>query len=151
MKKTTPYARKCARRQADPSAIYRVMSRVQPFVPDELAQLNVPVMAAFERMRTGCADDGDFDTLASAVNICMVRGEEIDPLCVETAQRAQDALMRTMHRHKTTGRWGFDGPALQDIPVAMDLYRQMLELSTPMQMQSAMRATVQRMNKGQTL
>ena len=41
--------------------------------------------------------------------------------------------------------------AAQDIPLAMDLYRQMLELSTPMQMQSALRATVQRMNKGQTL
>lgn len=150
--KTPAYRpRKFIPRPKDYGAIYRVMSRVQPFVPDELAQLNVPVMAAWERMRTGCAADHDFDTLASAVNICMVRGEEIDPLCVETAQRAQDALMRTMDRHKATGRWGFDGPALQDIPLAMDLYRQMLELSTPMQMQSALRATVQRMNKGQTL
>lgn len=80
-----------------------------------------------------------------------VCGMPIDPLCVETAKRAQAGLMRAYDRHTTTGRWGFDGPALQDMPDAIDLYEQMLELSTPMQMQAAMRETINRMNGGMTL
>ena len=137
--------------QADPSAIYRVFNRIQPFTDDELAKLQTPVRLAYERMRTGGAQDDDFNDLACAMNVCMVRGEDIDPLCVETAQRAQDALMRTHARHAATGRWGFDGPALQDIPVAIDLYEQMLALSTPEQMHTAMRETLTRMKRGEHL
>ena len=102
-------------------------------------------------MRNGVAETYDFDTLAGAMNICLVRGESIDQLCVETAKRAQDALMRAFYRNKITGKWGFDGPALQDIPIGIDLYEQMLALSTPMQMQSVMKTTIERMNKGNTL
>ena len=137
--------------QADPSSIYRTFAKVQAFTGDELATLQTPVRIAFERMRTGCAQDGDFDTLAASINIALVRGEAIDPLCVETAYKAQEGLMRCLARFETTGRWGFDGPALQDIPMAIDLYEQMLTLSTPLQMHSAMQETVTRMNKGVTL
>lgn len=139
------------RYQADPSSMYRVFSRVQPLVEEEIEVVTKPVTEAFDRMKSGQGRHEDFDTLSSAMNICMVRGEEIDPLCVETAKRAMDALMRSFYREKMTGRWGFDGPALQDIPLAIDLYNQMVELSTPIQLKSAMLETVNRMNRGLTL
>jgi hypothetical protein len=40
---------------------------------------------------------------------------------------------------------------LQHIPVAIDLYEQLLDHSTPLQMQAAMTATLQRMQAGQVL
>lgn len=137
--------------QADPGAIYRVMGRLQPFTPTEQLRLNLPPRVAFESLRTGHGEEGDFHTLAGAVNVAMVRAEVIDLLAEQTAITARDALMRCLQRHQTTGRWGFDGPALQDIPPALDLYEQLLALSTPQQMQDAMTETIRRMESGNHL
>ncbi len=94
------------RYQADPSAIYRVFNKVQMFTRDELLRLNMPVRIAFESLRTGHGEDGDFHTLAAAINCALIRSEEIDPLCVETCKLAQDGLFRAIMRHNNTGRWG---------------------------------------------
>lgn len=137
--------------QSDPGAIYRVMARLQPFTQPEMVSLTNPPRIAFEKMRNGGGGEQDFHTLACLVNIVLVRSEVIDPLCVETAKRAQDALMRTLDRHQRCDQWGFDGQALQDLPPALDLYEQILELSTPQQMHDAMRVTIERMNAGEVL
>ena len=134
---------------ADASAIYRTMSRVQPFTERELLTLQTPVRVAFESMRSGSGEEADFHTLAGAVNVALIRSETIDPLCVETAQRAQASLMRILDRHRRIGRRGIDSQALQDIPPALDLYEQLLALSTPMQMQHAMQETLARMQAGE--
>ena len=136
---------------ADHSAIYRLMSRVQPFAAPELADLLTPVRIAFESFRRGEGEDSDFYTLAAAINVTMIRSESIDPLCVETAQRAQAALMRILARQSRIGRWGIDGQALQDIPPAIDLYEQIMQLSTPLQMADAIRETNARMRAGEVL
>jgi len=137
--------------QADPSAIYKLMAKVQPFTGSERVSLSLPVRLAFEAIKSGKAVRDDFDTLAAMANICMVRSESVDPLCVETAQRGQDALMRCLRRHEATGRWGFDGPAMQEIEVVIDLYEQLLELSTPQQMKEAMLDVVERTDAREVL
>lgn len=130
--------------QADPSAIYKVMSKIQPFTPQEKTTLTLPVRLAFDSFRNGSATKDDFDTLAAMTNICIIRAEEIDQLCVDASNRADTALMRSMHRYKSTGRWGFDGPALQDVGVVVDFYEQLLDMSTPKQMIDAMQLVIVR-------
>lgn len=136
---------------ADPSAIYRLMNRIQLFTPVELVKLQTPVRVAFESLRTGRGDESDFRTLACIVNVALIRSESIDQLCVETCQRAQDALMSVLARSKRLGKWGLDAAGLQDIPPAMDLHEQLIELSTPLQMQQAMQETLNRMRSGHGL
>lgn len=133
---------------ADPSAIYRVLNRIEPFTPAEQHQLNVPIKLAYERLRTGGGDVQDFVTLADAVNVAMIRAEAIDPMAEQTAVAARDALHRCWLRHNTTGKWGFDGPALQDIPLAIDLHEQLLALCTPLQLQDAKREAIRRKEQG---
>lgn len=142
-----------AKRQfkADPSSIYKVMGRVQLFTEQEHSELLSPVTESFERMKTGQAKRDDFDTLGAMSNICLIRGEEIDPLCVVATQRCQDALMRCLQRFETTGRWGFDGLGMQDVEIAIDLYAQLLKLSTPQQMKEAMLVCVYRTKQGEVL
>ncbi|MGH6627615.1 MAG: hypothetical protein ACRECD_13940 [Burkholderiaceae bacterium] len=135
--------------QADPSALSRVMNRLQPFSAPELVQLQTPVRVAFESLRSGRGEEDDFHTLAAVVNVALIRSEAIDPLCVETCERAQQALLRVLERRRRSGLWGFDGPALQDIPPAIELHEQLLALSTPLQMQRAMNETLRRMSAGQ--
>jgi hypothetical protein len=59
--------------------------------------------------------------------------------------------MSVLARSKRLGKWGLDAAGLQDIPPAIELHEQLLQLSTPLQMQKAMNETIQRMNAGHGL
>jgi hypothetical protein len=134
---------------ADPMAMFKVMNKVKPFDSTEQMRLNLPVRVAYESLRSGKGEEGDFHTLAAAVNVAMVCAEKIDPLVEETAILARDALVRCWHRYQKTGRWGFDGPALVDIPAAIDLHEQLVANQTPLQMQKAMVEVIRRMDAGE--
>ena len=135
----------------DPQALQRVLGRIQPFTPDELLQLNMPPRLSYEALKTGKGEEDDFHTLAAVVNVCLVAGEKIGDECVEAAKAAQDALMRSLARNKLFGRWGLDGPAIQDLSVALEIHEQLLSLSTPSQMQGYMAEVIKRMNAGETI
>ena len=153
-RKLSAYGRRLARRQAtqaDPMAIYRTMGKLQHFTADELIALKSPPRVAFESLRRGHGSEGDFHTLAAVANNTLICAESIHPDCVEVAKAAQDALMRILDRQHRLGKWGLDSQALQDIPPALDLHEQLLELYTPLQMQQAMAETIRRMKAGQTL
>jgi hypothetical protein len=136
---------------ADPSVLGRVLGKVQAFTTTELVRLQTPVRLAWESLRTGQGEAADYHTLAAAINVALVRSEDIDALTVDVCIRAQDALMAMSGRFDRTGKWGVDWSALQHIPVAIDLYEQLLDHSTPLQMQAAMTATLQRIQAGQVL
>ncbi len=59
--------------------------------------------------------------------------------------------MRCLRRHESTGRWGFDGPAIQDIDIVIDFYEQLLAMSTPQQMKKAMLTVIERTNAKEVL
>lgn len=129
---------------ADPGVFQRVINRLEPFTPDELLRLELPIRMSFEALRNGTGIEQDFHDLAAAINCTLVRSESIDPLCEATAIAARDALLRTWERHTRTGRWGFDGPALLAVEAGIDLHEQLIRLSTPEQMVRAMREVIAR-------
>lgn len=136
---------------ADPLAMYRLFNKIKPFDADEQMQLNLPVRLAFESLKSGKGEEGDFHTLAAAVNVCMIRSESIDPMAEMTAIAGRDAMVRTWERFQRTSKFGFDGLALQDLPIVIDLHEQLIALSTPKQMADAMQTAIKRMDAGQHL
>ena len=148
MKKTTKTKK---RGKADPSSIYKTMSRIQQLTPPELLELSLPPRTAFEALRGGCGTESDFHTLAAVSNCVLVCGEAVGKQCVDAAKRAQESLMLMLGRWVRLGRWELDAGALQSIPTVLDLYEQLLALYTPLQMQAAMRETIRRMKVGETL
>lgn len=136
---------------ADPGAIYRVFGRIQPFTPNEQLRLNLPPRVAYESLRTGKGEEGDFHTLAAAVNVSLVLAEQIDPLAEQTVLLGRDAMVRVLQRHHDTRRWGFNWQDLRDIPPVLDFYEQLIANCTPMQMQDAMNETIRRMRTGQAV
>ncbi len=136
---------------ADPSSIYKLMNKLQPFTQSEITRLQIPPRIAFESMRNGQGTEHDYHTLAAVVNVALVSSEVIDDLCVQTARSGQEAMMRALARFRKLGKWGFDAIALQDLPVVLDLHEQLLEKCTPLQLQKAMNETIDRMNRGQVL
>jgi hypothetical protein len=137
--------------QADPASIYRLMARVQPFTEQEQTALTLPVRVAFEAFLKGHAGNDDWATLSSVANVCLIRSEAVSPLCVEASQRGQDALMRAKRRFDSLGRWGLDGPGIQEVGDLVDLYEQFLALSAPQQMKDALLAVLDRASAGEVL
>lgn len=136
---------------ADPMAMWRTVGRKQAFTAEESVGLSLPVRIAYERIRTGAAVDGDFDTLASAMNVAMVCAERIDGLVEQACIVAQDALMRMHGRHTRTGRWGFDGPGLQEVLAGIEVYEQLMRLLTAGQLEAALLECIRRAKAGEVL
>ena len=139
------------RYQADPTAIFRVLGRVQTLTPEEQTQLNLPVLLSLDSIAHGKGTEGDFHTLAAAVNIAMVCAERIDPLVEKTCTDARDALMRVYSRHTKHGTWGFDGPGYLAVKEAADVYQQLTSLLTGGQLKEAMQECMSRMEAGEVM
>ena len=131
-------------RHADPMAMYKTLRKIEPFTPEELLQLALPIRLSFQALRTGRGTESDFHDLCAAINTTMVRSESVDPLCEQTAIAARDALMRCWHRHEKTQRWGFDGPALLEVEAGISLHEELIRNSTPLQMIEALREVMAR-------
>ncbi len=137
--------------QKDYSAFGRIIGLLEPFTPEELLRLELPIRMSFEALKSGKGVESDFHDIAAAINCTMVRSEEVDPMCEYTAIAARDALMRTWHRWEKTGKWGFDGPALAEVEAGIDLHEQLIRLSTPGQIVKAMREVIRRGQKNQVV
>ena len=135
--------------QADPMAAFKLINKIEPFTTDEMAQVAVPARLAFEQLKNGIGSEAAFDELAFACNTATVRSESIDALCVETCLIAHRAILRCKYRYERTGRWGFDGPALLDIPPMLDLHDQLILKSSPLQMNAAFKEQADRARRGQ--
>ena len=134
---------------ADPMTMFKTVSKIEPFTAAELLRLELPIRISFEALKSGQGVESDFHDIAAAINAAMVRSEDVDPLCEQTAIAARDALMRTWERHQRTGRWGFDGPGLGEVESGIDLHEQLIRLSTPLQMMEAMREVIRRGDCGE--
>ena len=139
------------RYQADPMAARKLINKLEPFTPAELLLLELPIRVSFEAIRSGRGTIGDLSDISTAVNVTMVRAEAIDPLCLQTAIAARDALLRALHRHNATGRVGFDGPAIGEVELGIELHEQILRLSTPVQMADALREVMRRVAEQQII
>jgi hypothetical protein len=134
--------------QADPAAIYKLMSRIQLFTPEELTRLQIPIRVSFEAIKSGRGTHSDYQDLADAINCAMIRAESIDPMAESMVLRARDAMLRVLDRFRRTNRWGFDGPAITEVEDAVEFHEQLLRLSTPQQMIDAMKEVHRRCARG---
>lgn len=104
------------------------------------------VRAAFDRLRLGEVppDDAEpHDILAQVLGVSWLRALDIagpdaarNPM-VPIIQGGLDALRRTSERHARLHAWGLDGPAIQQLADALDVYDEILMKSSPAQMTAA--------------
>jgi len=135
----------------DPVAGLRLLDHARPYEPGEMIAEHNLTRAAFERLRTGCGDEADFDRVSMVFNIALMRAEDIDPLLVETMTRGQMAFVRMKDRYLRGLPFGFDAQGLQDVPDALDAYQAMVDASSPLQMQLAINEAYRRIMGGELL
>ncbi len=135
----------------DQFAQFRIMRKLQPFTQSELLKLKLVPRLAWEAMRTGRSNDEERGTVSAVVNTALVRCEAIHPDLVGVCKLAQQALLRVKQRHQQTGSCALTHQDIVDIDPVIDLHEQLLELSTPLEMERAMLEVLRRAGIGETL
>lgn len=101
------------------------------------------VRQAYDGMLSGKATEMDFDVLAHAMGVSMLRAidiageDDFDNAMLPIVKAATNALQRTKDRYLRLHRWGFDGPAIDEVLAGVELYETILQASSPAQMAAA--------------
>jgi len=130
-------------RVADPGAMQRCLNKFQPFTEKEIMLLDMPLRISFAALKSGTAVLRDVEDLMAALNTTLVRSRAIHPVCVEASVNAIMALARAAERHRRTGVLGLDGDGITALGVALDLHRDLCQLSSPIQMVEALKQVME--------
>ncbi|MFZ2306791.1 MAG: hypothetical protein WAW73_20145 [Rhodoferax sp.] len=122
-----------------------VVKAFQDAPEEHTLHIAVLVKTAFERLKSGSGEPKDFDRLAGALNVGLIRAEAIDPLAEETMLAGIEAMKRCDGIWQRHGRYGFTGPDLTAVADAVQLYEGILSLSKPIQMEAAYKESARRM------
>jgi hypothetical protein len=114
----------------------------QKYSDEEVNDLQLPILLAFDSIKSGKATINDYSTLATPLAVVGVLSEDIHPECVFVANKAIEGMVRCLERFQKLGKWGFDGQALQDIPVVIDIHEQFVRLLLPVQMVKALNKVI---------
>ena len=115
-----------------------LLNNSSPYEQEEISRDLIRIRCAFERIRDGEADTEDFNRVSTAINLAKIRALEISELLADVIERGQDAMTRCQERYRKTGRWGFDGPGLQEVVISLEAHEEILSKSSPNQMTRAM-------------
>lgn len=137
--------------RARPNAWANLIESVRPYDPGEMVKEFVLIRAAFERLRTGAGDTGDFDLVSISLNMGLVRSEEISSDLVTVMKAGQEAFVRMKGRYLRGLPLGFDAQGLQDVPPAIDAYEAIVDASSPQQMLMSANETYRRIRGGHVL
>jgi hypothetical protein len=100
---------------------------------------------AFERLKLGTATAADFNRVACAFNVGVVRAEAIDFRAVEVMEAGAEALTECDRIQQCHRKYGFTGPGLLAAGDAMNLYEDIVRLSPPVLMEAAVEEVARRM------
>lgn len=124
----------------------------QPLTQDQIDDLGLAVHLAVERLRIGQPIEGDWHTLAAAVNVSLVLCERgVGAEYLPDIIKAQDALLRIFERQARTGGWGFDGPAYSALTLAVEIHEAQVASITRDGARAAMLEVRRRAARGEVL
>lgn len=121
----------------------------RPIHPTEVARIMLLLHSALDEMMRGSDEPAHFDRLAEAMNVGLIRSEQIGNAGVKVFLAAGDALMDADRMLGERGRYGFTGPTISHLRDGVALYEELLKASTPMQMYLAAVESAKRIQRGQ--
>ena len=135
----------------DPFAQFRLMRKLQPFTQSELLKLNLTPRMAWQAMRTGQSND---NAAALSRPSSTPHSSAARPSTPTWSASANRPSRRSGASSNATCR---PAPAplthqdIEDIEPVIDLHEQLLELSTPLEMERALLEVLRRAAAGETL
>lgn len=107
------------------------------YTSDDMRAIMMKVANAFIALRDGSNQVADFNILATAMNIGVVRAEAMCQEDVEVFQSAQRALIEADAIYGSLRAYIFTPAALVDMAKGVQAYSELLKMSTPAQMEKA--------------
>jgi hypothetical protein len=104
---------------------------------NDMRAIMTKVANAFIALRDGSNLVSDFNLLSSAMNIGVVRAEKVSQQAVEVFQTAQRALVDADALYGSFRFYSFTQGALIDLAKGVQGYSELLQMSTPEQMEAA--------------
>jgi hypothetical protein len=120
----------------------------EPMSESQARDLGIAYHVAFDRMlRAG--DEEAWNTVTCSLNIALVLaehglGKEYEPALV----RALDGTFRAKLRAERTGRWAYDGDAINDIRDAFALHDEQMKIATVAEARAALAEVHRRIDAG---
>lgn len=120
-----------------------IADRTQPHTEADVVRIMNPVQAALVCMLDGAADDKDFARLGACINLAAFRiqltGAEVGnaEALMERLMQAGAALKEAERIKAQHGRYGLTGPGRHDLSAGVEVYRALVEASSPYQMHLA--------------
>lgn len=120
--------------------------------PGEVQRILLKAHSHLDMLERGLVPSGDEETHdylchvvgISQIRVCDIGMENKDSGGIDAANgllltlnAAAQGLMRARERHAKAGKWGLDGPALEPLRVALDIYETVLNASSAQQMEEA--------------
>lgn len=96
---------------------------------EQVTKIMVATRLALVNMVNGDSTENDCAMVARQMDFAVKIAEQgigIDHISI--FERAQEACARAVARGKNTGIWRFDGPGLQDVDIAVDLFEQLCSI-----------------------
>ena len=138
-------------RPADPTSWAYAIARNADMDQAHATKIVNLIRIAYQRMREGNGTDEDFDRLAAALNVSLMRAEKIGQPVVDGINAGLHALMAADRRNGEHGKYGFSGEDILAMNAAVDLYEDLVRKSSPRQMQEALNEAAKRMRRGEVI
>lgn len=132
-------------RQADKALA--TIANHQQTTSQQTTGLMLELYEHFAALKSGDAEPEHFHQLGCSLNTALVRAEGIGQELVDVMQAAHAAMIECAELHQRHGRFGFTGPGMQAVAEALEVYGQIVSLSTPRQMMAAVTEGHRRMQK----
>ncbi|WP_448252851.1 hypothetical protein [Ottowia oryzae] len=99
--------------------------------------LMLELYAHFDALKSGNATRDHFECLSMSLNTAMVLSEPIGQEVEDVMLAAHAAMNECAELHRRHRHYGFTGPGMQAVAEALEVYAQIVALSTPRQMMAA--------------
>lgn len=121
----------------------------RPMSDEQITDLEVAYRLAFHDMLNGRATEENWCVCVCSLNIALVLaerglGEEFIPRINEALEGAFRAKIRAAR----TGKWGFDGDAIQAIKDAYEVHEEQIKFTTKQEIRDALHEVHRRADEG---
>lgn len=126
--------------------------RDQFLSPEQVTNIMVATRLALVNMVNGNSTENDCEMVSSQMNFAVKIAEQgvgIDHISI--FERAQEACARAVARGQNTGIWRFDGPGLQDVRIAVDLFAQQCSITKLYEFDIALAKVEEAIDEGNTI
>lgn len=136
-------------RNVDRMAGFAVLERRTPMTVAQVTDLGIAYHVALDEMIHGRGTEEHWSTVVCALNITLVLAEGGPGYdVIEIIKAALDGAVRSRERAQKTGKWGFDGGALTEIKVALEIHDAQMALVSKADVVRALAEVHRRIDSG---